>query len=156
MKDRTEYVRDWFQKARNDLKIARDEMQTPEPATDGVCFHFQQAVEKMLKTWLIWRNIHFQPVHNIEVLLKQCEGDDRTFAELRGAENLTPYSVDVRYGDDFYMPTREETEEADRIAQAVEAFILKKFADAGISPAREKPADQHAQGETTQDPDPKP
>ena len=39
MKDKIEIVRDWFQKARNDLKIARDELATPEPATDTVCFH---------------------------------------------------------------------------------------------------------------------
>jgi len=148
MKDKVEYIRDWFQKARSDLKIARDEMATPDPATDAVCFHFQQAVEKMLKTWLIWRDIQFRPVHNIEVLLKQCEEDTQSFAQLREAEGLTPYAVDVRYGDDFYLPSREETEEAARVARDVETFILARFAAAGINPVRERVPGAPPQGGT--------
>lgn len=32
-------VHNWLAKADNDLKIGQDELQTPEPATDMVCFH---------------------------------------------------------------------------------------------------------------------
>ena len=42
-------VRNWILKAESDLKIGRDEMQTEHPATDMVCFHMQQCVEKYLK-----------------------------------------------------------------------------------------------------------
>lgn len=100
----------------------------------------------MLKTWLIWQGIPFRPVHNVEVLLKQCEQDDLAFAQLREAEHLTPYAVEVRYGDDFYLPTREETGDAARVAGEVEAFVLAKFAAAGINPVRQGAAGAPPQG----------
>ncbi len=41
-------IRNWIQKAENDLKIGEDEMATQEPARDMVCFHMQQCAEKYL------------------------------------------------------------------------------------------------------------
>lgn len=46
-------VRAWVRKAESDLKVARDELATLEPATDAVCFHCQQCAEKYLKAYLI-------------------------------------------------------------------------------------------------------
>ena len=142
MKDKLEYVRDWFSKAGSDLRIARREMNAPDAATDAVCFHFQQAVEKMLKAWLIWNDRTFKPIHNIEVLLADCEKVDASFQEIRAAETLTPYAVDVRYADDIYFPSKEEMTEAAATAAQAEAFILAKFAGMGINPVRENPAGQ--------------
>jgi HEPN domain-containing protein len=88
MKDKLERVREWWRKAGNDLQIARHELEWDEPSTDAVCFHFQQAVEKMLKAWLIWHDVDFPLTHNIEVLLAACERTDPGFAELRPAEAL--------------------------------------------------------------------
>lgn len=42
-------VKQWILKANNDLKTAKDEMNTDDPATDTICFHAQQCVEKLLK-----------------------------------------------------------------------------------------------------------
>lgn len=137
MKDKLERVREWWLKAQSDMQIAAHEMEWDQPATDAVCFHFQQAVEKMLKAWLIWHDVDFPPTHNIEVLLALCERIDATFAELRPAEALTPYSVDIRYADDFYFPTKEETAEAADAGQRVQSFILAKFAQVGVDPRKE-------------------
>ncbi|MHB8282277.1 MAG: HEPN domain-containing protein [bacterium] len=49
-----ESVKHWIIKAENDLKIAKDEMITNEPATDAVCFHAQQCAEKYLKAYLVF------------------------------------------------------------------------------------------------------
>jgi HEPN domain-containing protein len=46
MSNQPETAKLWFKKAQNDLKTGRDEFQTDEPATDTICFHMQQAVEK--------------------------------------------------------------------------------------------------------------
>jgi HEPN domain-containing protein len=132
MKDKLERVREWWLKAQSDMQIASHEMQWEEPATDAVCFHFQQAVEKMLKAWLIWQDVDFPPTHNIEVLLALCEPIDQTFVQLRTVEALTPYSVDVRYADSFYFPTMEEAAEAADMARTAESFILGRFARAGV------------------------
>jgi HEPN domain-containing protein len=138
MKSKTEYVRDWFEKAGNDLRIATREMAAPDPASDAVCFHFQQAAEKILKAWLIWNDCDFKPTHNIEVLLSACEKTDPSFQALRGAEALTPYSVEVRYADDFFMPTQEEMQEAHDLAQRVKTFVVEKLRNAGIDPLRKR------------------
>ena len=45
-------VKNWILKANNDLKTGKDEMETDEPATDTICFHMQQCVEKYLKGYL--------------------------------------------------------------------------------------------------------
>ena len=49
-----ETVKKWITKAESDLKIGKDEMLTDRPATDAVCFHMQQCVEKYLKAFLIF------------------------------------------------------------------------------------------------------
>jgi len=136
MKDKLERVRDLWAKAQSDLQVASHEMQWERPATDAVCFHSQQAVEKMLKAWLAWHDVDFPPTHNIEVLLVLCEGTDPTFAQLRPVEALTPYSVDVRYADDFYFPGMDEANDAAEAARDAESFILTKFAEIGVDPVR--------------------
>jgi len=39
MKSKREILHDWWRKVESDLKIARDEARTADPATDAVCFH---------------------------------------------------------------------------------------------------------------------
>ena len=155
MKDKLERVRDWLQKAASDMQIATHEMEWESPAADAVCFHFQQAVEKMLKAWLIWREVDFPPTHNIEVLLAICERSDPDFVELRPVEALTPYAVDIRYADDFYFPTAEEVTEAAHLARAAETFVVGKFATLDVDPTRREPVveDPTEEQQTTADDD---
>jgi len=41
-------VRLWLVKADNDLKTGKDELASKNPATDTICFHMQQCVEKFV------------------------------------------------------------------------------------------------------------
>jgi HEPN domain-containing protein len=136
MKSKLEYVRDWFSKAASDLKIARREMAADDAAADAVCFHFQQAAEKVLKAWLVWHDVEYRPTYNIEVLLAACEKVDPAFEQLRHIEALTPYAVEIRYADDFYMPTADEMREAADMARAAWDFVVAKLAAADVNPAR--------------------
>ncbi len=131
-KDKAGYVLDWIAKANSDLKIARREMTAEDPSSDAVCFHFQQGVEKLLKSWLTWRDIHPPRTHNIEILLVACEKLDPTFVELRPVESLTVYAVEIRYPDEIYFPTREEMQEAAGQAALVEAFLQERFHSEGL------------------------
>jgi len=45
-------VKEWLLLAEGDLKIAKDELNTPDPFTNAICFHCQQCVEKYLKAYL--------------------------------------------------------------------------------------------------------
>ncbi|RKZ26855.1 DNA-binding protein [bacterium] len=124
-----ELVQRWIKKAENDLKTARDELNTEDPATDTVCFHAQQTVEKYLKAFLIFHEKEYRKTHNIAELIELCreiDGDFEYLYELK-AEELTIYATDVRYPDDFYMPSKEEAHEAVKIAEKVKEFVRKKL-----------------------------
>jgi HEPN domain-containing protein len=53
-------IKEWLQKARNDLLSARILMQHDPPVLDTASFHCQQAVEKVLKAFLVWKAMPFE------------------------------------------------------------------------------------------------
>jgi HEPN domain-containing protein len=120
-----ETVAAWLLKLESDLKIARDESETQEPATDAVCFHCQQAVEKGLKALLISRNQEINRTHDLSLLLKLCGSIYGPMQELSGLDldSLSRYAADIRYPDDFYMPDVEEMRQALALAQKVIVII---------------------------------
>ncbi len=123
-----EYLKRWLIKANNDLKVAENELKMPleERVTEAVCFHSQQAVEKFLKAYLITKNIEFGKTHNLEYLLELCIKVDLDFKEI-DVGNLTFYAVEVRYPNEFYIPTTKEAEECIKIARKVKEFVLSKL-----------------------------
>lgn len=123
-----EYIAQWIEKAENDLKVAEHESNLPEgeAITDAICFHCQQAVEKLLKGFLASRNIDFGKTHNLEFLLEECIKVDSEFNEV-DVGNLTFYAVEIRYPDEFYTPAFEEAADCFRIASEVKTFVLKKI-----------------------------
>jgi HEPN domain-containing protein len=122
-------VKLWIVKADNDLKTGKDELATEKPATDMVCFHMQQCVEKCLKSFLVYNNKEISKTHNLTLLLQECIGIDQTFEKLRtlDADELSVYAVGSRYPDDFYMPTRPECQKAVNIAEDVREFVLARI-----------------------------
>ncbi|MFN3763360.1 MAG: HEPN domain-containing protein [Anaerolineae bacterium] len=71
-----EALRNWIRKAESDFKVACDELATEEPATDAVCFHLQQCVEKYLKAYLLSQGAEIPKTHNLALLLARCKGYD--------------------------------------------------------------------------------
>lgn len=128
-------VKQWIQKAEHDLKIGKSEMQTPDPATDMVCFHMQQCIEKYLKAFLIFHGRSYPKTHRLSVLIASCEEIDPSFTELIewDADELTSYATDLRYGEEFYMPGLEETRGAIELAERVRAFVREKLSQKGLS-----------------------
>lgn len=123
-----EYLEKWLIKAGNDLKTAENESKlSPEDmVTDAICFHSQQAVEKYLKAYLIAKEIDFDKSHKLEYLLEICIEEDNDFSQV-DIGDLSFYAVEVRYPDDFYIPTEKEARESLEIAQKVKEFIFKKL-----------------------------
>ena len=122
------YVKKWLIKASNDLKVAENEikMSLEDIVTEAICFHSQQAVEKFLKAYLITRNVEFGKTHNLEFLLELCFNENKGF---RGIDigNLSFYAVEVRYPNEFYIPTVDEAKECVDIARKVKEFVLRKL-----------------------------
>lgn len=124
-------VEQWIKIAERDLLTAKQGLEADEVITDTICFHCQQAAEKYLKAFLVKKQIEFTKTHNIMSLLNLCSSDDNSFKEeLSEADNLTDYAVEIRYPDDWYEPTIEETKLAYESALKIKSFVLKKL---GIS-----------------------
>lgn len=129
-----EIVGKWVIKAENDLKIGKDEIVTPNPATDAICFHMQQCVEKYLKAYLVLKGKEFRRTHILGELVQAAMEIDpamEAINDMKG-DSLTIYATVIRYPDDFYMPTVEETEECIGIAESVRNFIRDMLTKSGI------------------------
>ena len=89
-----EYVEKWLTKARNDIKVAENELsfKVSEIVTEAVCFQAQQAAEKFLKAYLITKNVKFGKTHNLEFLIELCSKVDADFQTL-DMGNLSFYAV---------------------------------------------------------------
>ncbi|PKP57228.1 MAG: DNA-binding protein [Candidatus Altiarchaeales archaeon HGW-Altiarchaeales-1] len=129
-----ETIKNWITKAESDLKVGKDEMQTENPATDAICFHMQQCVEKYLKAYLIFNDKEIRRTHDIGELIKSCSEIDKDFEKLFdiNTDELTHYAVEIRYGDEFYFPSIEETKEAIEITEKVKDFVSKKLKEKGF------------------------
>jgi len=59
MSEEIEIARQWLAKARNDILNADNNLNSELVPFDTVCFHCQQAAEKMLKSYIIPMNISY-------------------------------------------------------------------------------------------------
>ena len=69
MKSGRELSRELMEKAENDIAAALIGFQHGAPR-DTVCFHLQQAVEKMLKAVLSFVDVRYPLTHDIDELLE--------------------------------------------------------------------------------------
>lgn len=114
----------WINIAERDLLTAQQGLHTPEIITETVCYHLQQAVEKYLKAFLVRHQIEFSKTHNIMLLLNLCATVDAAFAVgLADADTLTDYAVQIRYPDDWYVPSIEEARQALALVLKVREFV---------------------------------
>src|SRR3989304_6790257 len=124
-----EIIREWLTKADEDFEFARINLEEAKPFLAQICFHFQQAAEKYLKSYIIAHELEFLKIHDLPLLLKICLSKDASFEQLReDCEYLTTFYVDTRYP--VHWPTkfsRRETEKAFRSAERIRSWIKNKL-----------------------------
>jgi HEPN domain-containing protein len=120
------HLRQWMAKAEHDLITAKLIIDNSPIVLDIACFHCQQAVEKYLKTFLIYHSIDFPRTHNLDLLLESCSTLDDSFTDL-DLKNLEDFAVRGRYPHDFLLPELDETLEFYRIAEAVKDLVVSKI-----------------------------
>jgi HEPN domain-containing protein len=121
-------VKLWLIKAFEDymgLKFL-SELENIDYLRSVICFHAQQMVEKLLKAFLTFHNIPFPRTHILEILKQKCIELDEDFQNL-DFKKLSKYAVEIRYPEEFKIPSIEETKECIRIALQVKDFILGKL-----------------------------
>ena len=114
----------WWTKASHDLAAVRVLLGARPPALDIAVYHCQQAAEKAIKAWLVWKDIPFPKTHDLEALLKLGMPLDPGFETLMPhAHVLTPYVAEFRYPGDVSEPTHEDALEGLRLAAEVLDFM---------------------------------
>jgi HEPN domain-containing protein len=112
-----EIIREWLAKADEDFEFARINLEEAKPFLAQISFHFQQAAEKYLKSYIIAHELEFLKIHDLPLLLKICISKDSSFEQLRDdCEFLTTFYIDTRYP--VHWPTQFSPNETNKAFQA--------------------------------------
>jgi HEPN domain-containing protein len=122
----TEIARQWVAKAKSDLLNADNNLRSEQIPYDTVCFHCQQAAEKLLKAYLAYMGESPPITHDLLLLLERVLPSSPAAETLRDdLAVLMPYAVEIRYPDDWFMPSAKDTAEARAAAEAVVGWLKK-------------------------------
>ena len=107
-------IKEWFQLVEMDLLSAQILLDHEHPIIETSCFHCQQAIEKALKAFLVWKSQSFEKVHDIGYLLNLCKkyGLNFDFLNKDKAETITSYAAEIRYPSAGPEITIDEAREA--------------------------------------------
>jgi HEPN domain-containing protein len=88
----------WLGKAEHDILAAKHLFKPRPLLTDEICFHCQQAIEKLLKGLLAERGLPIQKTHDLTILLGQLLPTYPALKSFRrGMKSVTRYAVEYRY-----------------------------------------------------------
>lgn len=123
-----ENVKAWLEKAVEDLVSAKILIEHKPAILNTACFHCQQAAEKSLKSFLVFKEIEFEKLHNMNYLMNLCVKADKEFESLdEQAELLNPYAINVRYPGAVDPVSSEDAQEALNAATHIWNFVLGKL-----------------------------
>ncbi|MDO8588997.1 MAG: HEPN domain-containing protein [Armatimonadota bacterium] len=122
-------VRQWVERADEDLRLARHALTMKDAPYRLVAYHAQQCAEKYLKAYLVARNVDFPYTHNIARLLELCNEHGGAMWELRDAEELTPFAITTRYPGEDAEVVKSAAVRAIEIAEDVCRVARVRLAD---------------------------
>ena len=125
MGELSETAKEWFAYAKRDLDTAKILPKTLFPVPfEIVCYHCQQAAEKVLKGFLENNNVPIQKTHDLGILVTACEKINKEFQNIREhCTRLTDFGVQSRY------PFAMEIEESDMTLALSDATKIWDFAE---------------------------
>ncbi len=124
MTEEIEVSKQWIAKARNDLLNVDNNLKADEIPFDTVCFHCQQAAEKFLKAYLVANGNPYPISHDLVLILEKVLLLNTSAEVLRNdLALLMPYAVEIRYPDDWFMPTEEDAKEARESVSNVASWL---------------------------------
>ncbi|MGB2937989.1 MAG: HEPN domain-containing protein [Phycisphaerae bacterium] len=117
-------IKGWLTKALHDLTAARMVTASTEPLFDVGAFHCQQAAEKAVKAYLVFRDRPFPKTHDVAELIDRAGDFEAGFDRWRDAAGrLTQYATDARYPGLELAPSRQEYEYAEQAAAGFYEFV---------------------------------
>jgi len=126
--EKKDYITNWIAKADGDLKVAERELSASDSVLDAVCFHLQQAVEKLTKAFLSNEMKDIRKTHNLLFLLEQCIKIDDEFKKFEKEFDLiSECSVEIRYPDSFLVLEKSELQDVLPKVKEFREFVLSKI-----------------------------
>lgn len=117
-------VREWLRKAEEDYRFAEASLRAREGFYPQICFHFQQAAEKYLKTCIVAFELEFRKTHDLAQLLDICKEQRPDMDAARAdCEFLNDFYIESRYP--VHWPTHYNEEEAERAHKAAGSVRVK-------------------------------
>lgn len=121
-------VRQWLRKADSDLLNIRNNLSAPDVPTDTVCFHAQQAIEKLLKAVLIAHGRNIAKSHDLVKLLMDVVDIVPELLPFEDQlEEISEYGISVRYPDDYCDPDLAEAKNAFETAEKIRVIVVDKL-----------------------------
>ena len=117
-------VREWYKFSMTDLATAKhlNDTMRPKPL-EIICYHCQQAAEKMLKGFLVSNGIIPPKTHDLHQLRNDCTEINNAFDELYDiCAFLTQYSSQPRYPNEIEI-SEIDVERALKAAQEMIEFF---------------------------------
>jgi len=119
--------------ARNDLRACKDEFDSDKPVAETISFHMQKAIEKYLKSYLVFSGHEIETIHDMAGILEMCRSIDPEFSLLTDAETLILASHGEEiHKHDLSVSMPAVTSEAIMLADRVKDFVEDKLTDLGL------------------------
>lgn len=120
----------WLKIVKEDLAAAKVLLKAE--LFSSVAYHSQQAAEKSLKAFLVFKNRPVIKTHDLLKLLELCIAIDRDFQKFcDAADYVNPFSTKFRYPDEYSIPDFEVAKLAIKNAQSIMVFVVKKIPTPG-------------------------
>ena len=121
---------EWIRLAEMDIATSHHMFETYHPKPlEVVCFHAQQAAEKMLKCFLVSKDSEIPKIHDLRVLCERCIEYDTNFSDIyEPSIMLTRYGVVPRYPTELRI-SEQNAKKAIEDAETVMSFIKELFSD---------------------------
>jgi len=122
-------ITEWLEKAEEDYKFAISSLESKNGFYAQICFHFHQAAEKYLKTYIIANELEFKKIHDLIELLRTCKGKEIDFLKLQeDCEFLNPFYIDTRYPVHWGVNYNEDTSiKAREKVEKIRNFVKDKL-----------------------------
>lgn len=124
---------EWLKKADEDFEFAASVIEE-SPFYAQICFHFHQAAEKYLKSYLIAAELEFKRIHDLPVLLKSCLLKEPGLESIvKDCKLLNRFYIDTRYP--VHWPTEYTRQDAFEAKNAAEHIrdVIKNALDPLVS-----------------------
>ncbi len=122
----TSYPAEWFQKAQEDLR--RVTRRLTEGDIEDAAFHLQQAIEKLLKGYLISTGWALKKIHDLEALLDDAVRVAPALESYRKlCQQVTGYYLTERYPALGASPSANEIRSGYQSARRLMSWIRKSI-----------------------------